>query len=302
MRARAPGKVVLSGAYAVLDGAPAIVAAVDRYAIADSARAAEFVSDEVRVAFGDRAAPHIDASALRQGGRKLGLGSSAAILVASLAAAELAEEPELEHAELVERVIEPGLSAHARAQGGGSGIDVAASAYGGIIVARRVAAGLEVSSFVWPDALEVSVLALGQSASTAGLIARVRALESAQPALYERLMAAQAEASERAARALESADAGEMLRALTAQGLALRELGLAAGAPIVTVELDRLRERALGLGAVALPAGAGGGDVALWVSPRGGPPPPTDLDGFDVLELTLGAPGVCRISPFEEAN
>ena len=35
MRARAPGKLVLSGAYAVLEGAPALVAAVDRYAVAD---------------------------------------------------------------------------------------------------------------------------------------------------------------------------------------------------------------------------------------------------------------------------
>ncbi len=35
MRARAPGKVVLSGAYSVLRGAPAIVTAVDRYVEAD---------------------------------------------------------------------------------------------------------------------------------------------------------------------------------------------------------------------------------------------------------------------------
>ena len=86
MRARAPGKVVISGAYAVLEGAPAIVAAVDRYAVADTARAPDFVSDEVRVALGGRRAPLVDASALRADGRKLGLGSSAAILVASLAA------------------------------------------------------------------------------------------------------------------------------------------------------------------------------------------------------------------------
>ena len=44
-RARAPGKVVLSGAYAVLSGAPAIVAAVSRYVTADSARPAELLTD-----------------------------------------------------------------------------------------------------------------------------------------------------------------------------------------------------------------------------------------------------------------
>jgi mevalonate kinase len=38
--ARAPGKVMLSGEYAVLDGAPALVMAVDRYASATAAREA----------------------------------------------------------------------------------------------------------------------------------------------------------------------------------------------------------------------------------------------------------------------
>src|SRR5690606_12116062 len=36
MKTKAPGKVVLSGAYAVLEGAPCIVTAVDRYVYADS--------------------------------------------------------------------------------------------------------------------------------------------------------------------------------------------------------------------------------------------------------------------------
>ena len=43
-RARAPGKIVLSGAYAVLAGAPAIVSAVSRYVTADSERPATFVT------------------------------------------------------------------------------------------------------------------------------------------------------------------------------------------------------------------------------------------------------------------
>ena len=86
MRACAPGKLVLSGAYSVLEGAPAIVSAVDRYVCCDSARPAELITPEVRAALPAGAdAPLFDASALRAEGRKLGLGSSAAILVASLA-------------------------------------------------------------------------------------------------------------------------------------------------------------------------------------------------------------------------
>ena len=36
MKVIAPGKVLFTGAYAVIEGAPAIVIAVDRYAKADS--------------------------------------------------------------------------------------------------------------------------------------------------------------------------------------------------------------------------------------------------------------------------
>ena len=53
MKARAPGKLVLSGAYAVLEGAPAIVAAVDRYAMADTEQAAAFVGAELQAAIGN---------------------------------------------------------------------------------------------------------------------------------------------------------------------------------------------------------------------------------------------------------
>ncbi|AGP37561.1 hypothetical protein SCE1572_25545 [Sorangium cellulosum So0157-2] len=115
MIVRAPGKLVLSGAYAVLEGAPALVAAVDRYVVADPARQADLVTEEVQAAIDagalDRAA-WFDASALRsaapdptagapagagapprEASRKLGLGSSAAILVATLAARAAAAAP-----------------------------------------------------------------------------------------------------------------------------------------------------------------------------------------------------------------
>jgi hypothetical protein len=78
MRACAPGKLVLSGAYSVLEGAPAIVSAVDRYACCNSARPASLVTDEVRAALPSGNAPEFDAAALRADGRKLGLGSSRA--------------------------------------------------------------------------------------------------------------------------------------------------------------------------------------------------------------------------------
>ena len=51
MKVRVPGKLVLSGAYVILDGAPAVVTAVDRYAVADDSRPAPSLSNELRAAF-----------------------------------------------------------------------------------------------------------------------------------------------------------------------------------------------------------------------------------------------------------
>jgi phosphomevalonate kinase len=295
MRARAPGKVVISGAYAVLEGAPAIVAAVDRYAVADTALAPNFVTDEVEAALGAGPVPWIDASALREGGRKLGLGSSAAILVASLGAVELARDPALDRPALIARVFGPALSAHARAQGGGSGVDVASSTYGGVIAARRTPTGLDVSEVRLPDEVSIEILVAPDSASTRDLIRSVRALEARDPVAFAGLFGAQVEASERAAAALSRADAAAFIAALSDQERALSALGRAAGANIVTPELERLAEAARRVGAAALPAGAGGGDIALWVS--AGAALPAELSGFTRLRAALGVPGLAALDP-----
>lgn len=158
MRARAPGKLVLSGAYAVLYGAPALVVAVDRYVVADSEREPSFRAPEVLAALArdprlsQREPPHFDASALRSGGRKLGLGSSAAITAASIAALVLSRDAGWEVAgarseyaalaaqpadgALAARVFPAALGAHRAAQPGGSGVDVAAACFGGTLLAR----------------------------------------------------------------------------------------------------------------------------------------------------------------------
>lgn len=290
MRARAPGKLVLSGAYAVLDGAPALVVAVDRFVYADAARPAEFLTEEVRAALGSTAAPWFDASELRSEGRKLGLGSSAAILVASLGALELARDPEVEVEALRRRVFPIALAAHRRAQGGGSGVDVAASSFGGILLARPMGEDLAVERVALPAELRFWALASASPATTSDMIRRVRALATTDPSRCARLMGAQREASEAAASAALRGDARELLTALARQGAALKALGEGAGVPIVPPELVRLQTAANERGAALLPAGAGGGDVSWWVSAHEGPPASEELAE---LTLGLGATGLC---------
>lgn len=293
-RARAPGKLVLSGAYSVLCGAPAIVTAVDRYALADSGRSAQLLTPEVQAA-GVRNAPWFDASALRDGGQKLGLGSSAAILVASLAALALDEAPELAHAGLCAAVYERALGAHRTAQGGGSGVDVAASAHGGVFAARRNDHGLAIEAVNLPSELQFEVWACSAPASTAFFLSRVAELSRREPSVYLARIGAQAEAAEAAFLALQRAQARDFVAAIDRQVSTLGELGKAAALAIVTPELAELAELARAHSAAFLPAGAGGGDVAYYVG-LGAPPTVFGVRcrelGLSRVELGLAARGV----------
>jgi len=295
MKARAPGKLVLSGAYAVLEGAPAIVTAVDRYALADASRTAEAPTPEVVEALAGAAAPWFDASALRQGEHKLGLGSSAAILVASLAARELERAPELSGTKLTDAVFAPALAAHRRAQGGGSGVDVAASVFGGTLCFRRGGELPQVEPVTLPEGLVIEAWWSGKPASTAELLARVADLEELLPDLHRGLIDAQAAAAAAALTALEQGDLKAFFSAIQVQLGVLSALGTLARAPIVTAEATRLAEQAQAEGGAALPAGAGGGDVLIFFGVR---PSSRRFGRIAVecrhqrLELRVGAPGV----------
>jgi phosphomevalonate kinase len=301
MIARAPGKLVLSGAYAVLEGAPAIVAAVDRYVVADSARPAERLTPEVAEALAPRGpraetrAPWFDASALRDESqnRKIGLGSSAAILVASLAALELDAAPDLADAELAARVLPEALVAHRAAQRGGSGVDVAASAMGGVLRFERTSPGAPptVTPMTLPAPLFVGVWASGSSASTPDMLARVAALAQGRPADHARAMARLSDAARATAQAR---DGARFVDACREQVARLAELGDLAGAPIVTPEA-RAFGRAVSTNGVVMPSGAGGGDLVLYLgtaAPYEGVAHAARSFGFVPLALSLGARGV----------
>jgi phosphomevalonate kinase len=292
-RARAPGKVVLSGAYAVLHGAPAIVTAVSRYVVADTSRPAELLTPEVGAALAaHQRAPWFDASELRDDGRKLGLGSSAAILVASLFALQREASPSRSEAELRALIYDRALAAHREAQGGGSGVDVASSTLGGTLCYRMGASSQPVQL---PGDVHVEVWTCPVAASTRDLLAAVAELRRLSPLVHEQLMGEQAEASERAVESVARGDGAGFITALRAQERALSGLGRAAGVAIVTPELAAASPLAAQEGAVLLPAGAGGGDIALFVGRAPSSPAlRVSLENRQHrrLALELSAPGV----------
>jgi phosphomevalonate kinase len=264
MRVIAPGKLVLTGAYAVLEGAPAIVAAVDRYAVADT-----------------QSPSKVDVRALQDDAeRKLGLGSSAASIVASFGARALARGDDPRHAAVRSEIFRLARDAHQRQQGGGSGVDVAASVHGGVLrytVLRGPSHGAEsrpphrsaesgrietsIHAVDMPPGLVLSAFWSGTSARTSELLARVDALRArgGAGAVFTALRGVAEEAADAIG------DARRFVKRAAGFGRALAALGDAADVPIVPpafAELSALAERE---GAAFFPSGAGGGDVAVWL-------------------------------------
>ncbi len=213
MRVAAPGKVLLTGAYAVLEGAPALVVAVDRHAIADTSRE-ERASMEVREALGRDYGPSVDVSALHDGGSKLGLGSSAAALVATLGAIRLERGDDLSSPSVRDELFAEARGAHERAQRGGSGVDVAASVYGGVLRYVRGGSARPVSL---PTGIVWSVFWSGVSARTSDLRARVDALRARDERAWRARFDALTDASRAAARACDESNAEALLSAARAR-------------------------------------------------------------------------------------
>lgn len=327
---RAPGKLFLLGEYAVLEGAPALLTAVNRFAevsvreasgdrwrvsmpgtdaepvvleadgslpdgLGPEAQVALRVFDAVRqevLAAAERApAPleiMIDSSSFRRSGAKLGLGSSAAVAVAltDALATVCGMKPGTEQVRTLAD------TAHRAAQGGvGSGGDVAASAYGGLI---EFVPGQVPVSLSWPADLEMVVVATGQGSVTTDLVARVREFQSADPDGYRRLFDRLGALAAAARDALD--DAGSFLQVCSDYFDALSELDALARAGIVTERHRELHAVAADAGGVFKTSGAGGGDVGLAFSRTG--EPATRLAaalaraGADIIPLSGAAPGV----------
>lgn len=266
MRVFAPGKLVVAGAYAVLEGAPAIVVSVGRGAYADASRSATTCTPEVRAALGDDAsAPEVDASAMFVSGRKLGLGASAAILVASLGARAARAGALLSDAAVRADLFAKARDAHARVQAGGSGVDVAASVHGGALEYR---VGAAPKAITLPSALVLTVYACPMSARTSELRAQVDALAARDGKRHRVCLDDLGAIAALAVQAIEANDAEAFVCALRKSARALARLGEAAGATIVPDGFAELEELAVADGGSFSVSGAGGGDVAVHFGPR----------------------------------
>jgi phosphomevalonate kinase len=255
LRVLAPGKVVLLGEYAVLDGAPALVAAVDRGVRCDVSsspsdqRIVEAPGDTRFVAAALEAvqAPPArytfsDASPVAlPGGAKPGLGGSAAATVAAVLAGHLAAGREVPAADRLEQA----LAVHRAVQGSGSGVDVAASTLGGVV--RYRAGGATAGC---PVGASLSVVYSGAPSATGPRVERYLAWPD-----RARFVAASDDAVQRWA--------DDPVGALRQAGQALRAMAEAAAIPYWTPAIGAIVALAEAHGGAGKPSGAGGGDVVV---------------------------------------
>ena len=299
--ASAPGKMMLSGEYAVLDGAPAVVCAVQRRALvrwvpAGSEREVARGLDHPHPNFPEVAAVAalgglegdlvVDVSALRGPQVKLGLGSSAAAAAAAAALVSARATQEQD-------VFALAFRGHAEVAPQGSGADVAAAAHGGTLLYE--AKSRSVLPIPWPPGLRAAVVFTGQAASTRELVGRVRELEGRNRLRYASCMTRLSSAALSLAQAFQTRNVPRIIVETADYHDAMRDLGQAARAPIVEERLAELARLARECGGAAKPSGAGGGDVAIGFFPD--PEAHQRYEracadaGFEVLDIDLGGPG-----------
>jgi phosphomevalonate kinase len=279
---------MICGEYAVLEGGRALVAAVNRRARValdpvdlsvarpDGSPASPSGSpdgagfppevlltrERAELAFGRVTMDlSLDVSSLREGERKLGLGSSAAASVATAAAVAAAQGRDVE-AERHE-ILALALEGHRAVAPEGSGADVIASTLGGFVTVAKDPEGIDVESLDAAPSFVWRVVWTGSPARTSDLVRAVKALGEADRARYRRCIDDIDDASRALIEAFEDDDARAGIEAVRRHHDAQRALGEAAGIAIVTPSLAMAADLARAEDGAAKPSGAGGGDVAV---------------------------------------
>jgi phosphomevalonate kinase len=186
-RATCPGKLVVAGAFAVLEGDPGVAVAVGPRLSLELAPgtwpAGDPFARAARVALGgdpDRPPPLSPRGAFPVPVAGFSLGSSAAWTTALVAALATADGRALAGSDLFRAA----RRAHRAAQGGeGSGLDVAACCLGGAVSLRGASGDgdPELRAWPWPAWVEVVVVRAGVAGSTPDRIRAWRAGASRGP-------------------------------------------------------------------------------------------------------------------------
>lgn len=226
---------------------------------------------------------------------KLGLGSSAAV-TAAMASVLAARAGRLDMLKNRQDWLSNLLSVHRNFQHGrGSGIDIAAAVYGGVIC-YELRSSPYVRKFGWPSELFQLWVWSGQSASTSDFLAQLYTWKKERPAECSRHMSRLAKIAESGSQALIDGDADVLYWCIEEAALALQAFGDASKIPIFSPHHLKISALVKGAGGVYKPCGAGGGDLGLAVTQdatiAGRVRAALQLAGYAVLDLDMDRVGL----------
>jgi phosphomevalonate kinase len=147
--------------------------------------------------------------------------------------------------------------------------------------------------------MTIELWSSGVPASTSALLARVRRLGKEAPERHRAALSELTEIATECAEAFESGESRTLIPLLSAQRVSLQRLGNAAGAPIVTPEVQALAAELDSQRGTFMPSGAGGGDMVLYfgLEPSGSSlRERASALGHRLIPLTLGVRGAHRLS------
>ena len=216
-------------------------------------------------------------------GRKYGLGSSAAVVVAVVAALSQLYKSEMNQPS-TELLYKLAAIAHFKTQGNGSCADIAASTYGGWIHYRAFESSwlmgalkketainklveqswpnLLITPITPPATLKLCVGWTGKEAATAPMIDKINNLRERQPELYARFLDESESAVGNLVRSFEEDDCLRAISSMSQNRQALMQLSEVAEATIETAKLKQLIRIADKFGS-GKTSGAGGGDCGI---------------------------------------
>ena len=327
IKVKAPGKLYIAGEYAVVDGMPSIIVALNQYItvkITAGHRYGSIISKQYQAStiywrregsqmvFDNRDNPFryilsaikiteqyakslniklglyhltIDSQLDSPDGKKYGLGSSAAVTVATIHALCKFYQIPVNRKQLFKLA----AIAHFSVQGNGSLGDIAASVYGGWIafrtfdhqwlrIMRRNASikklintpwpNLRIESLKAPQDLRLLIGWTGSPASTSHLVDKVSLGRAHQQTRYYHFLKASQHCLEKMIQGFQAGSLSRIKQQIAVNRKLLNQLGRFTNVQIETPKLRKLSEIAIHHGGAAKSSGAGGGDCGITVIDR----------------------------------
>lgn len=310
--AKAPGKLILLGEYSVLEGAPSLVAAINRFCHVHirkngfsifgleamnldmpdltfhldesgkvklagnspytSEKRTDFLIEVINYVASryegtiPGAYISIDTGDFyhKTSGNKFGLGSSAALTVALIRAMN----EYMGQNRPADTLFSEAIKAHRAGQGRlGSGVDIAASAAGGVLEYMMPSSEDDIPTAIkhhqWPEGLYMTAVWTGTSASTRFMLEKVKQFRLASPDLYKNIMDGMKNIAADGCNAFANGNAEHFLDVIPAYLEQERKLGSAVGIEIISPSHQKITEIVGNVGGVYKPSGAGGGDIGV---------------------------------------